>query len=161
MVGVLSIATADLFILLSGLTLGRDTGRSAIGKTHPRCKSILLLLFGGWLALLSAFALLLALAGLFLVDAKHLGTAPGVILLGTSVAMAFVGTTMALYQAMRATPDRLPKPRPKWKEDDEELTEEEEKKRVQQILVECLDYDIPRLERTRNPSKTNFCSQSL
>lgn len=24
-------------------------------------------------------------------------------------------TTMALYQAMRATPDRLPKPRPKWK----------------------------------------------
>lgn len=132
MVGVLSIATADLFILLSGL-----------------CKSILLLLFGGWLALLSAFALLLALAGLFLVDAKHLGTAPGVILLGTSVAMAFVGTTMALYQAMRATPDQLPKPRPKWKEDDEELTEEEEKKRVQQILVECLDYDIPRLERYR------------
>ena len=37
----------------------------------------MLLLFGGWLALLSAFALLLALAGLFLVDAKHLGTAPG------------------------------------------------------------------------------------
>ena len=37
----------------------------------------------------------------------------------------------------------------------------QEKKRVQQILVECLDYDIPRLERTRNPSKTNFCSQSL
>lgn len=44
---------------------------------------------------------------------------------------------MALYQAMRATPDRLPKERPKWKalghcahglsvqEDDEELTEEE------------------------------------
>lgn len=30
-------------------------------------KSILLLLFGGWLALLSAFALLLALGGLFLV----------------------------------------------------------------------------------------------
>eukprot|EP00435_Cladocopium_sp_Y103_P023910 s501_g5.t2 len=130
--GVLTIAGADLFILLSGLL-----------------KSILLLLLGGWLALLSAFALLLALAGLFLVDAKHLGTAPGVILLGSSVAFAFVGTTMALYQAMRATPDHLPKERQKWKEDDEELTEEEEKKRVQQILVECLDYDIPRLERYR------------
>eukprot|EP00434_Breviolum_minutum_P003993 symbB.v1.2.003513.t1/scaffold201.1/size272743/5 len=99
MVGVLSIAGADLFILLSGLV-----------------KSILLLLFGGWLALLSAFALLLALGGLFLVDAKHLGTAPGVSLLGSSVAFAFVGTTMALYQAMRATPDHLPKERPKWKD---------------------------------------------
>ena len=32
----------------------------------PRLKSILLLLLGGWLALLSAFALLLALGGLFL-----------------------------------------------------------------------------------------------
>ena len=32
---------------------------------------------------------------------------------------------MALYQAMRATPDRLPTERPKWKEEDEELTEEE------------------------------------
>ena len=132
MVGVLSIAGADLFILLSGLV-----------------KSILLLLFGGWLALLSAFALLLALGGLFLVDAKHLGTAPGVSLLGSSVAFAFVGTTMALYQAMRATPDHLPKERPKWKDEDEELTEEEEKKRVQDILVQDLDFDIPRLERYR------------
>lgn len=43
----------------------------------PRTKSILMLLFGGWLALLSACAQLLSLAGLFLVDAKHLGTAQG------------------------------------------------------------------------------------
>ena len=41
-----------------------------------------MLLFGGWLALLSACAQLLSLAGLFLVDAKHLGTAQGAVLYG-------------------------------------------------------------------------------
>ena len=35
-------------------------------RKNPRLKSMLLLLLGGWSALLSAFALLLALAGLFL-----------------------------------------------------------------------------------------------
>ncbi|CAJ1462284.1 unnamed protein product, partial [Effrenium voratum] len=101
-------------------------------------------------------------------------------------------TLMTLYQAMKATPDRLPTRRPRWKElgplgglhgiafvepsldggkgapkrgpvssergrferrfsqePDEELTEEQEKQRIQQALVECLDYDIPRLEAWR------------
>lgn len=43
------------------------------------------------------------------------GRQPGVLPPPTVLDPKATETTMALYQAMRATPDRLPKPRPKWK----------------------------------------------
>ncbi|CAE7726389.1 retm, partial [Symbiodinium pilosum] len=132
--GVLTICGADLLIFLAAFL-----------------RSILLLLLGGFLALCSASSLLLALGALLVTEPRGLGTAPGVFFLSGSVFAAFLGTTMALYQASKATPTRLHDEKPKWKEETEGLSEEEERARIQQALVECVDnlYDIPRLDRYR------------